>query len=97
MTINTDLKDFLTVNIINSDNWTLRYFHDKITITLPINDDLRYAIYFLYPEIENFFRKSFPNTSLPQVSFQFNGYTFFLVRREDYHDNQYFYLTQEAV
>lgn len=97
MTINTDLKDYLTLNIINSDNWTLRYFHDKITKTLPINDVIRFAIYSLYPEVEEFFRKPFPNTSFPQVSFQLNGYTFFLVRREDYHDNQYFYITQNAV
>lgn len=97
MTINTDLKDFLTVNIINSDNWTLKYFNDKITKTLPINNEIRYAIYCLFPEVEEFFQKPHLYESLPQVSFQFNEYTFFLVRREDKHDNQYFYLTRNEV
>ena len=98
MTIDTDPYDYLVLNIINSDDWNYRPISEsKIMKTLPVNDDLRYAICFLYPEVEEFFRKPFPNTSFPQVSFQFNGYTFFLVRREDYHDNQYFYITQNAV
>ena len=98
MTINTDLKDFLTVNIINSDNWTLKSFrNNKIVKTLQINNEIKLAIYLVFPEVEKYFNQPFPSTPLPQISFQFNGYTFFLVREEDNFYHRYFYLTKETV
>lgn len=101
MTINTDLKDYLILNIINSDNWTLKSFggypDNKIVMTLPINNEIKLAIFSLFPEVEKYFQHPFPYDTLSQISFQFNGYTFFLVREEDKFSDRYFYLTKEAV
>ena len=94
MTINTDPYDYLTLNIINSDNWNYRPISEsKIMKALPVNDDLRYAIYFLYPEIGKYFY-DFSGRS-PCISFKLKDFTFYLNKKSGAYGQYSYYLTQE--
>lgn len=86
MTINADPYDYLVLNIINSDNWRYRPISEsKIMKTLPVNDDLRYAICFLYPE----------NGRSPCISFKLKEFTFYLNKKSEAYGQYSYYLTQE--
>ena len=95
MTINTEPYDYLVLNIINSDDWNYRpAANNKIMKTLPVNDDLRYAIYFLYPEIREYFHDL--DGRPPYISFKLKYFTFYLSRKQKAYGQYNFYLTQEV-
>lgn len=94
MTINTDPYDYLVLNIINSDDWNYRPTdNNKIMKTLPVNDNLRYAIYFLYPEIRKYFHDL--DGRPPCIPFKLKDFTFYLNREQKAYGQYGFYLTQE--
>lgn len=94
MTIDTDPYDYLVLNIINSDDWRYRPISEsKIMKTLPVNDNLRYAIYFLYPEIGRYFYDL--DGRPPYISFKLKEFTFYLNKKGAYGQYSY-YLTQEV-
>lgn len=96
MTINTEPYDFLVLNIINSDNWNYRPITgNRIMKTLPVNDNLRYAIYFLYPEIRRYFHNL--DGRPPYIPFKLKDFTFYLSRQAEAYGHYSYYLTQEAV
>lgn len=94
MTIDTDPYDYLVLNIINSDDWRYRpTANNKIMKTLPVNDDLRYAIYFIYPEIRKYFQVL--DGSPPYISFKLKDLTVYLNRQPEAYGRYSYYLTQE--
>lgn len=94
MTIDTNPYDYLVLNIINSDDWNYRPIaNNKIMKALPVNDNLRYAIYFLYPVIGRYFQDL--DGRPPFISFKLKEFTFYLNKKSGAYGQYSYYLTQE--